>query len=159
MAYSQLAKHLPCPTYPGWTAFPSRASSRGWRKPSDGIRPRGRRRNLSRRNTGQRSCRAGVGKEVTPDDDISKHRRLAKRYHRRRWRRTLQGREFTGSDSQPCVHPALMAIFFSAFCASAVFGSVIVSTPFLNFASILLVSTPSGTRKQRWNEPELRSCK
>src|SRR5208282_4420783 len=40
---------------------------------------------------------------------------------------------------------ALTAIFFSAFCASVLFGSVTVSTPFLKLASILPVSTPSGT--------------
>jgi hypothetical protein len=34
-------------------------------------------------------------------------------------------------------HAALMAIFFSAFCASALFGTVTFSTPFLKDASIL----------------------
>jgi hypothetical protein len=48
---------------------------------------------------------------------------------------------------------ALMSIFFAGFCASAFFGSVTVSTPFLKLASILSVSTPSGTRKKRWNDP------
>ena len=38
-------------------------------------------------------------------------------------------------------------IFFSAFCASALFGSVTESTPFLKLASILSASTPSGTCK------------
>jgi hypothetical protein len=42
---------------------------------------------------------------------------------------------------------AFTVIFFSAFCASDTFGSVTVSTPFLKLASILSVSTPSGTRK------------
>jgi hypothetical protein len=47
----------------------------------------------------------------------------------------------------------LIAIFFSLFCASVVFGSVTVSTPFLKFASILSASTPSGTPNERWKEP------
>ena len=42
---------------------------------------------------------------------------------------------------------ALTSIFFAGFCASAFFGSVTVSTPFLKLASILSVSTPSGMRK------------
>src|ERR1700730_7001544 len=50
-------------------------------------------------------------------------------------------------------HAVLMAIFFSLFCASGLFGSVTVSTPFLKCASILSASTPSGTPKERWKEP------
>jgi hypothetical protein len=38
-------------------------------------------------------------------------------------------------------------------CASGVFGRLTVSTPFLKLASILSVSTPSGTVNDRWNEP------
>jgi len=52
-----------------------------------------------------------------------------------------------------CDHAFLIAIFFSLFWASAVFGNVTVSTPFLNCASILSVSTPSGTANARWKEP------
>src|SRR5215831_12669251 len=37
---------------------------------------------------------------------------------------------------------AFTSIFFSAFCTSGLFGRVTVSTPFLNAASILLLSTP-----------------
>jgi tripartite-type tricarboxylate transporter receptor subunit TctC len=51
----------------------------------------------------------------------------------------------------------LVHVFFSAFCASAVFGSVTVRTPFLKLASTLSSSTPSGTGKVRSNEPKLRS--
>src|SRR5262249_21372033 len=47
----------------------------------------------------------------------------------------------------------LIAIFFSLFCACAVFGSVTVRTPFLKLASILSASTLSGTPNERWNEP------
>jgi polyhydroxyalkanoate synthase subunit PhaC len=47
----------------------------------------------------------------------------------------------------------LISIFFSAFRASAVFGSRTVSTPLSKAASILSVSTPSGKRKARLNEP------
>jgi hypothetical protein len=50
-------------------------------------------------------------------------------------------------------HAVLMAIFFSLFCASGLFGSVTVSTPFLKCASILSASTPSGTPNERWKEP------
>lgn len=52
-----------------------------------------------------------------------------------------------------CGQAFLMAIFFSLFCASGVFGKVTVSTPFLKPASILSASTPSGTLNERWNEP------
>ena len=41
--------------------------------------------------------------------------------------------------------PALTAIFLSALRASALFGSVTASTPFLKLALILSVSMPSGT--------------
>lgn len=37
----------------------------------------------------------------------------------------------------PDDHAALMAIFFSAFCASLLFGTVTFRTPFLKDASIL----------------------
>lgn len=47
----------------------------------------------------------------------------------------------------------LMAIFFSCFTASAVFGRLILRTPLSKFASILFSSTPSGRRNDRWNEP------
>jgi len=47
----------------------------------------------------------------------------------------------------------LTGIFFSFLRACSVFGNVIVSTPFLKFASIRAASTPSGTLKERWNEP------
>jgi hypothetical protein len=50
-------------------------------------------------------------------------------------------------------HALLMAIFCSLFCASGLFGSVTVSTPFLKCASILSASTPSGTPNERWKEP------
>src|SRR3974390_351947 len=43
---------------------------------------------------------------------------------------------------------ALIAIFFSAFCASAFLGNVTESKPFLKAASILSLSTPSGTSKE-----------
>src|SRR6516225_489247 len=51
----------------------------------------------------------------------------------------------------------LTSIFFAAICASGFFGSVTVSTPFLKLASILSVSTPFGTWKERSNEPKFRS--
>ena len=41
--------------------------------------------------------------------------------------------------------PALTAIFFSAFRASAFFGRVTASTPFLKLVLILSVSMTSGT--------------
>ena len=43
---------------------------------------------------------------------------------------------------------AFTSIFLAAFCASTLFGSATLRTPFLKVASILSVSTPSGT----WNE-------
>src|SRR5690242_16692512 len=49
--------------------------------------------------------------------------------------------------------PFLMAICFSFFCASGVFGRLTVNTPSLKVASILSLSMPSGTVKERWNEP------
>jgi hypothetical protein len=52
-----------------------------------------------------------------------------------------------------CFHAALTVIFFSAFWASAVFGSFTVSTPLAKLASILSVSTPSGSWNERWKEP------
>jgi hypothetical protein len=64
-------------------------------------------------------------------------------------RRALPG--LRGQRYQP--HALLMAIFFSLFCASGLFGSVTVSTPFLKCASILSASTPSGTPNERWKEP------
>src|SRR5262249_6621459 len=67
------------------------------------------------------------------------------------------GLDFAGSGSarrrrrtQPDkIQAFLIAIFFSLFCACTVLGSVTVSTPFLKFASILSVSTPSGTPPRR----------
>ena len=50
-------------------------------------------------------------------------------------------------------HACLTAIVLCFFRASAVFGRVTVSTPFLQLASILSASTPSGTRNERWNAP------
>jgi hypothetical protein len=47
----------------------------------------------------------------------------------------------------------LTSIFFAGFWASAVFGSVIVNTPFEKSASILLRSTLPGSSNVRWNEP------
>jgi len=45
---------------------------------------------------------------------------------------------------------------FCGFCASAVFGSVTVKTPFLRLASILSVSTPSEG-EAALEEPNSRS--
>jgi hypothetical protein len=42
-----------------------------------------------------------------------------------------------------------MAIDFSAFWASAVLGSLIVSTPLAKVASTLSVSTPSGSYRRK----------
>jgi hypothetical protein len=55
-------------------------------------------------------------------------------------------------------HFALMGISFSADCASGVFGSVRVKTPFWKAASILSRTTPVGSGKERWKEPYLRSA-
>jgi hypothetical protein len=49
--------------------------------------------------------------------------------------------EWAAQDRQP----VFTVIFFSAFCASAVFGNVTISTPLLKLASTLSRSTPSGT--------------
>ncbi len=46
-------------------------------------------------------------------------------------------------------HSPLTSIFLTSFWASAVFGSVTVRTPFLKLASILSVSTVSGTLSAR----------
>jgi hypothetical protein len=53
----------------------------------------------------------------------------------------------------PADHPALTSIFFWRFCASAVFGSVSVSTPLEKSAPIFSRSTPSGSEKLRWKAP------
>lgn len=53
-------------------------------------------------------------------------------------------------------YAAWTEIFFST-CASAVLGTVTVSTPFLRTASILLVSAPVGMRNDRSTEPKRRS--
>jgi hypothetical protein len=53
--------------------------------------------------------------------------------------------------------PALTVIFRSALRASAAFGSVTTSLPFLKFALISSALMPWGTSKVRSNEPELRS--
>ena len=63
-------------------------------------------------------------------------------------------RVYVGCDSDQA---ALTSIFFAAVCASGFFGNVTVSTPFLKLASILSVSTLSGTWKERSNEPKFRS--
>ncbi len=55
------------------------------------------------------------------------------------------------------VYFALMAMLFSGFCAAGDFGSATVSTPFLKLASIFSSSIPSGSWKERWNEPKRRS--
>jgi len=57
----------------------------------------------------------------------------------------------------PVPQDCLIAIFFSGFAASGVFGSVTVSTPFWKVAAILSASTPLGTRNERWKEPYRRS--
>jgi len=44
---------------------------------------------------------------------------------------------------------SILVVFF----ASSLFGKATVRTPFLKRASILSASTPSGRRKERWNEP------
>jgi hypothetical protein len=41
----------------------------------------------------------------------------------------------------------LTSIVLAGCCASGFFGSITVSTPLANFASILLASTPSGSWK------------
>ena len=46
-------------------------------------------------------------------------------------------------------HAALTVIFLAVFWASAFFGKVTASTPFLKLASILSGSTLSGTWKER----------
>jgi hypothetical protein len=46
---------------------------------------------------------------------------------------------------QKCSYAALTVIFLAIFCASAFFGKVTASTPFLKLASILSGSTLSGT--------------
>jgi hypothetical protein len=46
-----------------------------------------------------------------------------------------------------------MAIFFSFFCASGVFGRVTVSKPFWKLAAIFSASMPEGSWNVRWNEP------
>jgi len=47
----------------------------------------------------------------------------------------------------------LISIFFCCCCIAAVFGSVIVSTPFEKSAAILSRSTLAGSSKERWNDP------
>jgi len=48
---------------------------------------------------------------------------------------------------RPDNQAALTSIFLAGFCASAVFGSITLRTPFLKEASILSASTPSGRPK------------
>lgn len=59
--------------------------------------------------------------------------------------------------AQSRIQAALTEIFFSALWASAVLGSLTVSTPLVKFASILSASTPSGSWNERWKEPYRRS--
>ena len=47
----------------------------------------------------------------------------------------------------------LISIFFCCCCIVAVFGSVIVSTPFEKSAAILSRSTLAGSSNERWNDP------
>src|SRR5579883_3555968 len=61
--------------------------------------------------------------------------------------------ELAAPHSGPSQAAAFTAIFFSARCAAAVFGSVTVSTPFVNCATALSASIPSGTAKERRNIP------
>ena len=70
---------------------------------------------------------------------------------------TRPDRQSAASAFRRQIQAALMEICFSAFCASGFFGSVSVRIPFLKLASIFSASTPSGTRKQRSNEPKRRS--
>jgi len=51
----------------------------------------------------------------------------------------------------------LTSIFFSGLMASGFLGSLTLRIPFLKLASILSVSTPSGTAKWRSKEPKRRS--
>src|SRR5271166_510061 len=55
------------------------------------------------------------------------------------------------------VYSPFTSIFLTDFCASAVFGSTTVRTPFLKLAPILSTSTVSGTLSARSNEPKRRS--
>ena len=57
---------------------------------------------------------------------------------------SMQSGTFNGRAVR-AVYAALMSIVLTAFWASGFFGSVTVSRPFLKLASILSVSTPSGT--------------
>ena len=63
-------------------------------------------------------------------------------------RRRRRCRTFDGPGQPP-----VTVIFFTRDCATAVFGSVTVSTPFLNAALASSVSTPGGKGIDRWNEP------
>ena len=54
--------------------------------------------------------------------------------------------------SRSAGHAALTSILV-AFFAFSLFGKETVRTPFLKLASIFSESTPSGRRKERWNEP------
>lgn len=56
-------------------------------------------------------------------------------------------------------YSALMAIFFVSLMAFAVFGRVTVSTPFLNVASALSVSTSRGSGIVRLKDPYERSIR
>src|SRR6516162_3385301 len=47
----------------------------------------------------------------------------------------------------------LISIFFCGFCAGAVFGKVIVATPFERLAATSSRSTLDGSWNERWNEP------
>ena len=67
----------------------------------------------------------------------------------RLWRMAAQNARHP---TRPDQRAALTSIFF-CFAASAVFGSVTVSTPLASSAVILSASTPSGRENERWNEP------
>ncbi len=77
---------------------------------------------------------------------------------------TVELREAAGTRVQAAQgnetgYAALTGIFCSAFLAASVFGNTTLSTPFLNVASTLPASTPSGIRKLRSKEPKRRSDK
>jgi hypothetical protein len=52
-----------------------------------------------------------------------------------------------GRNPVPLAWTVFTGMLFWAFWASCVFGSVTVNTPFLNVASILSISPPSGSCK------------
>jgi hypothetical protein len=68
-------------------------------------------------------------------------------------RNRLMGRAEAARPEKLMSYAALTAIVFADFCASALLGSVTVSTPLLNAASIFSASTVSGAWKERSKEP------